>query len=49
VRGCSGFDTGFLPVGCACGTAAAVEGTASRTATDADVGSVANTPKGDCA
>jgi hypothetical protein len=37
VPGCSVADTGFLPIGCSSGTAAAIEGTVSSTAIDADV------------
>jgi hypothetical protein len=45
---CSASDTDFLLVGCAGDTAAAaVEGTASGIATDADAGSSADIPKGD--
>jgi hypothetical protein len=39
VPGCSVADTGFLPIGCSGGTAAAAKGTASETAIDADVDS----------
>jgi hypothetical protein len=50
VPGCSTADTGFLPVGCASGTAAAAaEGTTSRTAFDADVDSSVGALEGDCA
>jgi hypothetical protein len=37
VPSCSVADTGFLPVGCSGGTAAAAEGTASGTVVDAGV------------
>jgi hypothetical protein len=37
VPSCSAADTGFLPVGCVGGTAAAAEGTVSGTVVDADV------------
>jgi hypothetical protein len=37
VLGCSVADTSVLPIGCSGGTAVVAEGTASRTAIDADV------------
>jgi hypothetical protein len=50
VSGCSASGTDFLLVGCAGGTAAvATKGTASGTATDADVDAGADVPDGDSA
>jgi hypothetical protein len=50
VPGCSVSGTGFLPVGCSGGTAAAAaEGFAFGTATDADVDASAGIPEGDSA
>jgi hypothetical protein len=46
VSDCSASNTDFLPVGCASGTATAVEGTASRIAADADDDSGADIPEG---
>jgi hypothetical protein len=51
VSGCSVVDTGFLPVGCSGGTAAATEGTTSDTAVGAnvDVGAGVHVLEGDSA
>jgi hypothetical protein len=46
VPGCSASDTDYLPTGCS-DDAAAVVGTASETAADADADSDANIPVGD--
>jgi hypothetical protein len=47
VPGCFVVDTGFLPIGWAGGTAAATEGTASRTVVHADVDAGAGVLEGD--
>jgi hypothetical protein len=48
VHVCSTSDIGFLPVGCARGTAAvAAEGTASGITADANAGFGADIPEGD--
>jgi hypothetical protein len=49
VTDCSASNTDFLPVGCVGGTAAAAEGTTSRIAANANVGSSADIPEGDSA
>ena len=49
VPGCSASDTDYLPAGCSDDTAADAEGTASRTAAEADVGSAADILEGDSA
>jgi hypothetical protein len=49
VPDCSTSDTGFLPVGCAGGTAATAEGTSSRIVADVDAGFGAGIPERDSA
>jgi hypothetical protein len=49
VPDCSGSGTGFVPVGCSAGTAAASEGSTSRIDVDVDVDSSAGIPEGDSA
>jgi hypothetical protein len=49
VPGCFVDDTGFLPVGCSCGTDVTAEGTASRTVVDVDVNAGAGALEGDSA
>jgi hypothetical protein len=46
VPGCSAFDIGFLPVGCAGSTVATAKGTTSRIVVDADADSDAGIPEG---